>query len=62
MVPAEELQVIGFPEDKMLNKCGCTSKITIFFQKIGIASKKKEHFDRDTVPAVMEIDEVCGLE
>ena len=59
VAPAEELQVIG-SEDKMLNKCGYTSNTTVCIQKLGIVSKKKEHFGKDTAPEVM--DEVCGLE
>ena len=62
VAPVEEFQVISFPEDKILNKSRYTSKITVYFQKLGIALNKKDYFGRDAVPAVMGMDEVYGLE
>ena len=39
-----------------------TKKITDCLQELGIPSKKKEHFGRNTGPAIMDVEEVCGLD
>ena len=38
-----------------------TRKINNALKSLGVESKKKEHFGRDTAPAIMDIEGVCGL-
>ena len=48
--------------EKIMNKGAYTKKITNCLKSLGITSNKKEHIGRDTAPAIMDIEEVCGLD
>ena len=48
--------------EKIMCKGTYTKKITDCLQELGIPSKKKEHFGRNTGPAIMDVEEVCGLD
>ena len=47
---------------KIMQKSTYTKKITACFEALGISSSKREHWGRNTAPAIMDLDEVCGLE
>ena len=47
---------------KIMNKGVYTKKVTNCLKALGIASRKKEHIRRDTAPAIMDLEEVCGLD
>ena len=39
-----------------------SKKIAKCLKELGITSSKREHLGRDTAPAIMDVEEVCGLE
>ena len=48
--------------EKIMHKGAYTKKITMCLKALGISSRKKEHIGRDTAPAIMDMEEVCGLD
>ena len=59
---AAEWRATKHEYEKIMHKGAYTKKITMCLKALGISSKKKEHIGRDTAPAIMDIEEVCGLD